>query len=211
MTPTEAAMSDQIQSIHEDLAFMKGLASDDGRMPSPVGAQFVAAGLIYGLPVFPAWASLRGLVNLPGDWTPWIGVGSTVVFIPVLALLIARGRSLGWSPGPSARAFGALWSSVGLTLVTLVVATWLAGERLPQPALWQLWPSILFAVYGSAWAGVAFVRRSLGWLVVALGSYATAIINGFLVSTPDVLLALAIGLQLWLTVPGLVMMAKSAA
>jgi hypothetical protein len=204
-------MTDQIQSIHEDLAFMKSLASDDGRMPAVIGGQFAAAGLIYGLPVFPAWAVQRGLVELPTGWMPWIGVASTVVFLPVLGLLIARGKRTGWFPGPSARAFGALWTSVALTILALGVSTWIAGERLNQPGMWQLWPSILFCIYGSAWAGVAVVRRSFGWLCVALGSFATAIVNAAMIPTPDVLLVLAVGLQLWLTLPGLVMMARSRA
>jgi hypothetical protein len=202
-------MTDQIQSLHEDLAFMRALADDDGRMPAAVGGQFIAAGLIYGLPVFPAWAALRGLLPGPQGWVSWIGVASTAVFVPLLVVMMRRGR--GWTPGPSGRAFGALWTSVALTVLTLGAATWLAGQRLNAPQLWQLWPSILFAVYGSAWAGVALVRRSLGWGVVALGSYATAVASAFLIDTPDVLLCLAVGLQLWLTLPGVALMLHSRA
>ena len=204
-------MSD-LQSIHEDLAFMKALADDDGRMPPAIGGQFVAAGLIYGLPVFPAWAVLRGLLPWPQGWVSWIGFGSTLVFVPLLIVMMSRARSRGWSPGPSGRAFGALWTSVALTLLTLGAATVVAGQRLNSPELWQLWPSILFGVYGSAWAGVALVRRSLSWGLVAFGSYATAVVSALLIgSTPDVLLCTAIGLQLWLTLPGVALMRHARA
>jgi len=202
-------MTDQIQSIHEDLAYMRALADDDGRMPAAVGGQFVAAGLIYGLPLLPAWAVIRGLLPGPQGWVSWVGLGSTVVFLPTLMFLMARSR--GWLPGPTGRAFSALWTSVGLTVVALGIATWIAGERLAAPQLWQLWPSILFAVYGSAWMGVALVRRSFGWSVVGLGCYATAVLGGVLIGSPDALLCLAIGLLVWLTGPGLVLMSRARA
>jgi hypothetical protein len=201
-------MTDQIRSIHDDLAYMRALADDDGRMPAAVGGLFLAAGLIYGLPTFAAWASLRGLLPGPNGWVGWTGIIPTVVFLPLLIFMIRRSNR-GWIPGPSGRAFAALWTSVGLTLVTLGIATWLAGQRLNVPQLWQLWPSILFGVYGSAWMGVALVRRSVGWSMVGLGCYATAVGSGFLIGSIDLLLCLAVGLLAWLAGPGLVMMSAA--
>jgi hypothetical protein len=202
-------MTDQIQTIHDDIAYMRALADDDGRMPMAVGGQFVAAGLIYGLPVFAAWATLRGLLPLPQGWVGWIGVGSTVVFLPVLVLMMSRSR--GWAPGPTGRAFAAAWTSVAATIIALGTATWLAGVRLGVPDLWQLWPSILFGVYGSCWAGVAVVRRSLGWGLVALGCYATSVVSALLIGTPNLLLCLGFGLLVWLAGPGLVLMSRARA
>ncbi len=204
-------MTDQIQTIRDDLAFMKALASDDGRLPWLVGAHFLAAGLIYGLPVFPVWAAMRGLIQLPPYVTNLTGVYSTLVYLPVLAWLIWLGRKAAAPDGPSGRAMAAIWSSVGLTTLVIVTVLLTASARLHVPAMWQLWPAICFALYGAAWWSVSMARRSFGLRLVAIGSYATAVFNGFLIGTPDLLLGCAIGILVWLSGPGLVLMLKGRA
>ena len=66
-------MSDQIQSIRDDLAFMKSMAADEGVLPWSIGASFFAAGIVYGVPVVLVWAVLRGLIGLPVGWTSTTG------------------------------------------------------------------------------------------------------------------------------------------
>ena len=201
-------MTNQIQTIRDDLAFMKALASDDGRLPSLVGAHFLAAGLIYGLPIFPVWAAMRGLIDLPPSLTGAVGLYSTAVYLPVMAWLFYLGRNYPRT-APSAKAVGAIWSSVGLTTFAILAVIFAAAWRLHEPRMWQLWPAACFALYGAAWWSVGMARRSRGLALVGLGSYATAVINGFLIGTPDLLLGCAIGIVLWLGAPGLVLMLKA--
>ena len=201
-------MTDHIQSIRDDLAFMKALASDDGALPRMVGAQFLAGGLIFGLPVFPVWATLRGLLDLPHGWTAWISLYSTAVYLPVFAYLAWRGRGRA-ALSPSIRAFGAVWSSVGLTTAAILAVIFTAAARLHVPQIWQIWPAACFALYGAAWWSVGVARGSRNLRLVALGCYVTAVINGFLIGTPDVLLGCAVGILLWITAPGLVLLLKA--
>jgi hypothetical protein len=203
-------MTDQMQAIREELAFMKALASDDRRLPGIVGAHFLAAGLIYGLPIFPVWAASRGLIDIPQNVRDMVGVYSTIVYLPVMVLMFIRGGKFAAAP-PSARAFGAVWSSVGLTTLAILAVIFTAAWRLHEPRMWQLWPAVCFALYGAAWWSAAALRRSWALALVGAGSYATAVINGFLIGTPELILGCAIGIMLWLAGPGLVMMLKANA
>lgn len=200
-------MTDHIQTIRDDLAFMKALVSDDGRVPALVGAHLLAGGLIYGLPLFPVWATMRGLLHLPSSWTYEVSLWSTAVYLPVLGVVLYRERKAGKSP--SVRAFGAIWSSVGLTTLAILAVIATAAVKLHDREVWQLWPAACFALYGASWWSVSMVRRSWGLRLVALGSYATAVINGFLIGTPDLLLGCAVGILLWISGPGLMLLLKA--
>jgi hypothetical protein len=205
-------MTDRIEGIRDDLAFLKAVASDDGRLPSLVGAHFLAAGLIYGLPVLAAWGIERGFIDLPRAWEYAVGLWSTLIYVPVMVLLILRGRRYATphAAGPTSRAMGAAWSGVGLTTGVILFVILGAARQLHDPELWRLWPAICFALYGAAWWGFATVRRSRAWMLVALGSYATAALNGVVIATPELLLGCGLGLILWVAGPGLALMLKAA-
>ncbi len=203
-------MTDEMQSIRSDLAFLKTVAADEGRLPWVVGASFLAAGVIYGLPIIAAWAQMRGLIDAPGAWTSWVSVWSTVVFIPLQIALTVFGPKP--APGGSTgRAFIPAWSGIGLTTIVMVLVVFIAGARLHVPQMWQVWTSICFALWGLAWWVVAMLRPGRGWLWVAVGSLATALGNAFLIGTPDEILGCAVGILVWLGAPGLMIMVRAPA
>lgn len=203
-------MSDQTQSLREDLAFLKSMAADEGRLPWFLGASFLAAGLIYGLPIIAAWASLNGLVDLGRGWTSGVGLWSTLVFVPAQFALF----KLGPKPRPGAasgRAFAPTWSGIGLMTIIMVAVIFIAGARLHVPLMWQVWTSICFALWGGAWWGVAMLRPGRGWMWVAFGSFATALANSLLIGTRYELLGCATGILVWLGAPGLMIMLRAQA
>ena len=200
-----------LDTIRDDLAFMKALASDDGRPHVMAGAMFLGAGLIYGLPLFVVWATLRGLVDLSQGWTSWISLLSTAVYAPFTAWLAWRYRGTKAPPGPTSRAYAALWGTIGLTTLVVVFVIFWAGARLHVPMMWQVWCCVCFAMYGSAWLGVAIVTRRSAWALVAAGSYLNALVNAFLIGGPDILLGVAFGITLWLGAPGAAMMLRARA
>lgn len=203
-----------LQTLRDDLAFMKQLATDEGRPHWVIGANFLAAGLLYGVPLYLVWGILRGLVDLPQGWTSWVSVYSTAVFIPVEILLSLKARAFRGAAPPSriTRSFGALWGTVGLTTLVILFAIFWGGARLHVPEMWQVWCSICFALYGSCWIGVAIVSRNRGWALVGLGAYLNALVNALLIGHgPDILLGVATGLVLWLALPGAVLMRRASA
>jgi len=202
-------MSDQSQSLREDLAFLKTVAADGGSLPWYLGASFFGASLIWGLPVVAIWMQLRGLMFSPGPWEGWIWLVATVVYIPfqIGLMLLSKPR-----PGASTgRAFLPTWAGMGLIVVVMEAVIFIAGARLHVQQVWQLWTSLIFAVWGGAWLGVAILRPRRGWMWIALGSFANAIVNALLISTPDEALGCAVGILLWMGVPGLMIMLSARA
>ncbi len=200
-----------IQTLRDDVAFLKALALDEGPLPRAVGAQLFAAGLIFGVPLIPVWASLRGFVHwIPEDQTGWVSIWSTIVYVPVAILLAFIFRA---PKVESPRALAALagWSGIGLTTLSILAVIFIAGARLHEPKMWQVWTCVCFSLYGAAWWVAAILRPRKGWLLVALGSYLTAVANAFFVSTWDVLLVCGLGLIVWISGPGLVIVMRPRA
>jgi hypothetical protein len=202
-------MTDQIDTLREDIAYIRDIAADDGRIPAVIGANFVAVGLIFGAPVVLAWAALSGRIDMPTGWTSWSGLISTAIYLPVTLWL--RNGTRGWRPGPSFRIVAAIWSAAALAGVLMVACILLGAARLGIQSGWQFWAPICFALYGAAWQAMAIARRSAGWGWVAAGCYAQAVINALLIGGPDVLLGLGGGLIVWLAIPGLVMSLRGRA
>ncbi len=201
-------MSDQIQSIRDDLAFMKSMAADEGVLPWSIGASFFAAGIVYGVPVVLVWAVLRGLIGLPVGWTSGVSIWSTVVYIPLSILILMKAPKP--APGGAAgRAFAPAWSGVGLITLVMLAVIFIAGDRLHVKLMWQVWTSICFALWGACWWVVGMLRPRRGWLWVALGSLANAIVNALLIGGKDELLGCGVGILLWLGAPGLMIMLQS--
>jgi hypothetical protein len=204
-----------LETLRDDLAYMKAMASDDGRPHWLFGANFLAAGLIYGLPIYLAWATLRGFMDLPQSWTPWVSVWSTAVFIPVQLLLSWKGGAYRKGTIPqtqTSRGTLAVWGPIGLTTLVIVFIVFWSAARLHYPQMWQVWCSICFALYGSAWLGVAIATRRNIWALVALGSYLNAIGNALLIGRgPDILFGVATGLVLWLGGAGAMMLRRPRA
>jgi hypothetical protein len=195
-------MTDEMQSIRDDLAFLKALAADDGPLPRLVGLQFLLPGVLYGLAAILAWAITRGLAPLPQSVAGQLGIWPTVIYIPVLIVLIAMSRRP--PPGTATRAIVAAWSGVGLTTLSMLAVIFIGGARMHVDGIWQIWTSICFSLWGAAWWVLAVLRRNKNWFIVAAGSLLTAVINACLINTPEVLLGCGLGILLWLGGPGLI-------
>jgi hypothetical protein len=203
-------MTNDLHALKDDLAFLKTVAADEGRLPWAAGANFLAAGLIWGLPLIAVWAQLRGLIDIPGAWSSQTALWSTALFVPLSILFAVKGPKP--KPGRAVgRSVVAAWSGVGLTSIVMVLVIFIAGDRLHVKLIWQVWTSVCFALWGGAWWVVAILRPRRGWMWVAVGSMATALVNSLLIGTPDELLGCALGILVWLSGPGLLIVLRDKA
>jgi hypothetical protein len=199
-------MTDQARAARDDLAFMKELVEDRGPLPSVLGAHLFAVGAPFGLNVIYAWAGMRGFVPWPAEWEIWAWLPGTIVYLPILAVILFKSRNA--TRGPASRAFAAAWAGVGLMTWVIIAILVIAAPR-TGPAIWTVWPALAVSLYGGAWTSISLIRRRYWGLAVAAGCFATAIACAALINTPEHWLAMGSGLLLFLAAPGAVIMRKS--
>jgi len=198
-------MTNDLQSVKEDISFMKALMVDDGNALVREGAVLCTVGVVFGLNALRLFALESGWLNLPAVLRHVIPWDAFIIFFIALAILLSRLPSLARSAG--ARATSSAWTAVGIGLGVAVVSLAAAGWRLGQPTLFlSVFPLVLFTLYGAAWS-VAFSARRRTWFGgIAIGCYGTAIVGGMLVGTPAVWLVLALGLFFLIGLPGFLIM-----
>ncbi|MBX7248784.1 MAG: hypothetical protein K1X35_06970 [Caulobacteraceae bacterium] len=198
---------DQIQSVKDDIAFMRALAAEGQRTPLLGGSILAAAGLIFGVASLAYWALLTGILQLPHGWGSFgIWMGALAIFFGVLAVL---NRRIGGKPGarsPANKASGAAWSAVGFSIFALALGYGFAGWRLQSEDVMMTFPSVIFALYGAGWA-VASAMSAKKWLWwVALGSWAMSPVLGWFAGQDALYLVYAAGLFGLTLIPGVVLL-----
>jgi hypothetical protein len=197
---------DKIQTLKDDIAFMRALAQEGSSVPMLFGGNLVAAGVIFGAGAVGHWLILSGVLRV-SPWfymVNWLGAGA--VFAVVCALMIQRAkRQPGYNAGVN-RATGAAWSGVGFAVFASWVGMTAIGLTTGDWAVMDAFPVLILALYGAAWF-VAGVLSGKGWIrLVALGSFVGAALMGVLSGTPYLMLGYAVCLILLAVVPGLVLM-----
>ena len=193
-------MSDEMQMLRDDIAFVRALAEESGRALARDGAVLAAAGIIFSLTTFQYWLIFAGILAVPPAWVGWFWLDGTVVFFGAMAVIRRR------IPSPSgvvSRATRAAWAGVGAGIIIGGAALGLGAWRLGLPILATgAFPILLFALYGAAW-GVAFAVKRASWMaLIAAGCLAAAVVCGLLIGKPAEWLALALGLLMLVAVPG---------
>ncbi len=199
-------MNDQMQSLKDDIAFMRALAQDGQTAPPLGGAIMVLAGAVFGLGSIAQWAVLSGLLRLSGMAVMGMWIATMVVFM--VGLFVLKGR-MGSKPGvhsPSNKASGAVWQGIGWAIFAaffaLAVATWRTHDIL----LISFAPTVILLFYGVGW-GLSGVMSGQRWMrYTAWGSFVAAVALAFLVGNPAQYLAYAACLFLLAVVPGIVQM-----
>jgi len=198
---------DQMQSVKDDIAFMRALAAEGQRTPLLGGKILAAAGLIFGVASLAYWAMTVEILDLPHGWGSFgIWMGALALFLIVLTIL---NRGIARKPGagsPTNRASGSAWTAIGFSIFAMGLSYAAAGYKLQSETVMATFPSVIFALYGAGWAVAAAMtgKKWLWW--VALGSWAMAPLLGWLADGPELYLAYAAGLFLLTSVPGVILM-----
>lgn len=195
-------MSDQNQSLRDDLAFLRSMAEAGRDRPMAGGAILVASGAIFGAASLAVWAGVA-IFALPPRAYSVIWLTSAVLFGVTLTILLRRMPKVG--EGGQATA-GMAWSYLGWSIFVMGASVSVAGWRLGIPNLMLVFPCVLMALYGAGWLIAAFISRQ-GWLrLVGYASFVASVVNAWFVDGPTVWLVYGLSLLGLLALPGLVMM-----
>lgn len=202
-------MTADAQSAREDLAFLKTLVGgNENSGMRALGEAYLAGGLIYGVQVlFPVaqglgWLPQNGLVSL------LTGIGPTALFIPVLIWIIRRNRT-DMPSGVVGRAVGAVFASIGLANLFLIVVVGTVAWRQGSQATWLIYPCTVFVLQGVGWLFAFMMRRRMWLLLVAIGWFASAVGMALSVAATSYFILFA-GLGLWLcmALPGWIILRR---
>jgi hypothetical protein len=200
-------MSPDAQSARDDLAFLRAIAGGDETIQMRTfGEAYFAAGLIYGGQMLLHAAQALGWLFGAPVWGLVVGLGPTVLFVPVLFAIIWRHRKDRLS-GAVSRAVGGVFGAVGLANLFLIVVIGSVAWRQHSAQTWLIYPCCVFVLQGMAWQ-FAFVMRRRGWFAaVAAGWFASAVAMALSIATPGWFILFA-GLGLWLcmALPGWLML-----
>lgn len=199
--------NDQLKSLKDDIAYMKALADEGSQGPLLGGSILVMAGLVFGLASVVEWAMASDLLSDGG------GIGhlwnwglSGLVFAIGLIVLIRRGKGRPGELSPSNRAFANAWMGVGIAIFSMAVSLSVMSFQLQSPLPAMVFPSLIFALYGSGWA-ISAAMSGQKWLWgPAFGGWALAPVVAWFTGDPVQYLVYAAGLILLALVPGVILM-----
>ena len=195
-------MTEQMQSIHDDIAFMKAMAQEGRRAPPLGGAILMASGLIWALTSLAAWGVMTRVLALPMYWASLVWLVGMAAFFIALALLIRRHQG---KPGHGAvnnRVMRVVWSAGGWSIFVFILALAAASWTLHTVVFTVLIAPFVLTAYGVGWivAGCFNDGRWMKWVGVA--SFLTAILLGFLAGSNAELLVYTAALLLLMALPG---------
>ncbi len=200
-----------LQTLQDDISFLKGLAIE-GRSPSVMGgAMLVAAGSAYGVASLGHWAIVSGAAPVPTPWIlPILWTSATVGFLAAVTVIKRRFRDAAPANG-SGRASAMAWQGVGWAIFTLAACMAIVAWQTHSDAPLRMFPSIILALYGMAWSVAAAVSKVRWTGLAAVGSFAAAILAALFSGSPASFLLFAAALVALAIVPGLAMIRQGRA
>lgn len=202
---------DQIQTVHDDIAYMRAMAHEGRNAPLLSGPIMVAAGIVFGLASLVQWTILTGILDVSPWAQLWVWITAAAVFAVGLVVLLRRQSRRPGAGSAGNRATGAAWSGVGYGIFATWVGLMAAGMTTGDWTLMRVMPIIVSVAYGSAWF-VAGHMAGVRWMKgVALLSYLGAAVLGLFIDSSTSYLVYAVLLVLVALLPGLALMRQEPA
>ena len=203
-------MNEKIQSVQDDLAFLRTVAEGgSGGMGVAGGALYASAGLIYGLECAGHYAQAIGALNLPVAGNLLLAFGPTVLFLIIMTavIIIERKRPSG---GVASRAVNSAFAGVGIANLALAVIFASAATRHQDFRYWLFHPAVVFVLQGAVWYVIFMLRKRAWTILVAAGWLVSGVAMGLLTERQDLYLLIAsLSLFVWMMVPGYTMMRQA--
>lgn len=209
MSPTtmESTVSQHSPSPQDQIAFLRALAVAGQETPLNSGPYLIAGGLWFGVASLVHWAIAIGALALPPQAYGIVWIAAAAGFGISLFALVRRDAHRAESG--SNRALNAVWTAVGCSIFCVWISLWLASSRLGDFMLMNAMPLFILAVYGAAWSVAGMLTRQRWIWATAYGAFASAVVVGWLIGSPQVMLAYALALLLCAVLPGLVLVRRA--
>lgn len=202
---------DHLQSVREDIAYIRAMAEEGRHAPLLSGPIMVAAAVIFGGASVAQWAIQSGVLDVTPWAQLWVWVGAGGLFAVALSVLIGRAKRKPGFGSAGNTAVGVAWSGVGFAIFSIWLSMMAIGLTTGDWGPMRLMPSVVFAAYGTAWL-VAAAMSGLKWMnLVALLSYAGAVAMGLVSLQPVGYLVFAALLVFVALLPGLALMRQEPA
>jgi len=202
-------MNAELESARDDLAFMRNIVSDGGRLQASAGETFLWAGSLYGLQCVGHWSNMVGLLPLNTIGHLALGFGPTALFLGLVAWIVWRDRRMPPSRGVGTRALEAAFQSAGLANLVMAFVFGYGAAKAQNMTIWFYHPIVVCMIQGVAWYVAWRIQRKTWLGLVALGWFASTAALGVLVGTPGMLAVLALTLFLCMALPGYIMLRQS--
>lgn len=194
-------MTDDIQSLRDDIAYLKALANDGQNSSAMGGWIMIAAGLSFGFASVVQWAALAHVPGVTGLISNGAWAVSMLVFFGVL-FTVKRMQSC-----EGGRSTSLAWQGIGWGLFVLFLAIAIATWKTQSLTIMLFAPSIVLGLYGAAWSTAAAISKKAWLWATAAGSFAASLISAWLIGDTTEYLFYAAALVLLAAVPGMVFVA----
>jgi hypothetical protein len=205
-------MNDELKTVQDDLAFLRGLAESSGErggVGAAGGALYGAAGLLYGLQTLAYFAQEKRVISLGVEGNLAMAWAPTVIFLILMIVVIIVDRK---NPqrGVTNRAVNAAFAGTGIANLALVLIFASAAGRMKDFHYWLFHPAVVFVLQGAVWYVIFMLRKRLWTALVAIGWLVSGIALGMLIWRADLyLLVASFGLFAFMMVPGFYMMRQA--
>lgn len=197
---------DKIQTLKDDIAFMRALAQEGSSAPLLGGSILVAAGLIFGAASVVHWTVITGILAVSPWAFPIIWFGAMALFMVSLAVLNRRMRGRSGASSPGNRASGVAWASVGWSILAIGLSLMIIAIRVRSEIPMLVFPSLILGLYGMGWSVAAAMSKKRWLWMTAIGSYAGALLMAWFSIEPAVYLVYGAALLLLASLPGYLLM-----
>jgi len=197
---------EKIQTLKDDIAFMRALAQEGQSAPLLGGSILVAAGVTFGVAGVAHWAVVSKVLNLPQVTLAFIWPGALILFLVQLVWLRRGGNARPGAQSPGNRASSAAWAAMGWTIFVISLAIGILAARTHSSVPVLIFPPLILGLYGMGWSVAAAMTRKRWIWMTAVGSYAGALLVAWLAVDPIVYLVYSAALLLLMALPGYILM-----